>query len=230
MNRPAGIGIAPRVGIADSGIALDRLAVAAARDFIGRPEDLSAPVPSGADELGHGTAIAQLVVARCQQAELVLARIFGRRRAAAVGQVVAALDWLVEQRVQIINLSLGLAEPSPGLAAACQRAADAGVILVAASPARGRPTLPAAYPVCLAVSGDARCRPGEISWLGTTQAEFGAHPLLDGDGPPVGGASYATARVSGMIAALLAEGCPAARIREALKLQASHLGPERRRA
>lgn len=225
MSAPAGIGVAPRVGIADSGVAPDRVSVDLGRDFTGRPGD-----PSVVDELGHGTPLAELVVAGCQQAILVVARIFGRRRAAAVGQVVTALDWLVEQHVQIINLSFGIPEANPELAAACQRAAAAGVVLVASAPARGRPTFPAAYPCCLSVSGDARCRPGEISWLGTTQAEFGAHPLLNDDGPPVGGASYATARVSGMVAALLAKGCPAASIRDALKAQACHLGPERRQA
>ncbi len=235
MNRRMRSGFAssrtrPRVGIMDSGIAADfATSVLAARDFTDASPGGQASSSWMADDTGHGTAVARLVLDGCEDADLILARIFGQGRVASVERVVAAMAWLVESRVQVINLSFGMAAQNPVLTCACHEAASMGVVLVASSPARGRATYPASEPVCLAVSGDARCGPHEISWLANAQAEFGAHPgLRHTQCAQAGGASFAAARVTGMVADLLAQGCPVAGIRPALRGRASYLGPERR--
>ena len=116
------------------------------------------------------------------------------------------------------------------LRAACAAAEAAGVLLVAASAARGAPVFPAAYPGVLRVSGDARCGPEEVSDLEGEPAHFGASPVASGATGLVGGASFACARVSGMLAAVLARepglGAPAVLAR--LRALARYRGRERR--
>ena len=77
------------------------------------------------------------------------------------------------------------------------------MILIAAVPARGGVVYPGGYAGVIRVSGDARCAPGEISALGGAPADYGACPA-DVDGRP-GGASFAAARLTGLLASRLSE-------------------------
>jgi hypothetical protein len=97
-------------------------------------------------------------------------------------------------------------------------------VLVAASPARGEPVYPAAYPGVVRATGDARCAPGEHSWLASAHADFGAH----GSAGAVRGASAGCAHVSARLAALLAEGASPARALGALRERAHYTGAEHR--
>lgn len=207
-----------RVAIVDSGI---NFPTHARRNF--------SVVAADANALGHGSAIARRVLAAAPDAELLDARIFAASDRCDPARVVAAIDWAVELGAQVINLSFGQRAPNAALRAACTRAAVAGVLLVASAPARGRPVFPAAYANCIAVSGDARCAAAELSWLGAPGIDFGACPRIDDMRPELGGgASFAAARVSGRIAALLAAGLAADAVFETLRGECRLVGPERR--
>jgi hypothetical protein len=212
--------------VIDSGLSSDWAdRVAASRRF----DRERADEPADSDRIGHGGALARVLLERCPAAVLHVAQVFDAERTGAVSQVVRAIDWLIHGEVAMINMSFGLAVPDLRLREACRRAARAGIVLVASAAARGRPSYPAAYPECIAVSGDARCANGELSWIGTGVAEFGAHPFaIAGRADAGGGASFAAARVSGAIARLISEGVPREALREALKSRCSHFGPERR--
>jgi hypothetical protein len=187
--------------------------------------------PLAGDGAGHGSAIARCLLAHAPRARLAVAQIFVDGREATVDAVLDGLYWLIGQRVQLINMSFGMATASPRLAQACGDAARAGVVLVASAPARGARVFPAAFGDCIAVTGDARCAPGEVSWLDTPAADFGTHALIEPGRPERGGgASIATARMSGLIGAMLSAGTPAARVRESLRRAAVHVGAERRHA
>ena len=182
-------------------------------------------------EGGHGRQVACALLEHCPTAGLLLAPVFDRTREAEVGRVVDALHWLAAQGAQLINLSFSMAVPSRRLASACAEVATQGVLLVASAPARGAPVYPAAFADCIAVTGDARCAPGEVSWLSTAAADFGTHPLIRPGRPDLGGgASIATARMSGLLAALLEEGHAPHTLRARLQSMALHIGPERRHA
>ncbi|MFA7281929.1 MAG: S8 family serine peptidase [Sterolibacterium sp.] len=219
-----------RVGIIDSGLAQDelsRMQVLHAQRFVTAEDGSVECVPEVQDELGHGTQIAKTILENNPGIELLIAQVFADRRQCAPAQVVAALDWLVGAGTRVINMSFGIARPEAALRLACERASHAGAILISSAPARGATAFPAAYPCCIAVSGDARCNSEQISWLGTATADFGAHPFaLSGSG----GASYAAARVSSCIARLLAMGVAAEEIRSSLQAQCSYHGPESRRS
>jgi hypothetical protein len=181
--------------------------------------------------LAHGTHVARLVLEGSRTARLLSAQVFHDGLDASVADVAQAIAWLVAQRVEVINMSFGLRSRSRALEAACRQAHEAGVLLVAAAPARGGAVYPAAFGACIAVSGDARCRAGEVSWLGLAGAEFGTHPFLKRDSAAHGGgASYAAARFSGLVGALLAQDVPAAQVRTQLCQRAVWVGPERRHA
>lgn len=230
-----------RVGIVDSGLSTAlqaRVAQAAAFVMNGERCLQQAATP---DVLGHGSIVAESVVLHVPEGvELLNAQVFQQRLATTAIQVAAALDWLVEQGAQVINLSLGLRSDRAVLAEACARAVAAGVVVCAASPARGDPVYPSAYPGVLRVTGDARCAPHEWSWLATAQADYGAHVAAPGGQDAGAGASLGCAHLAGHIAGLLlrsdlplddfstAQGF--APLHQILQAGAHYRGPERRQA
>ncbi|CAD5110427.1 subtilisin-like serine protease QhpE [Zestomonas carbonaria] len=182
-----------------------------------------------ADRLGHGSALLDTLAAQAGPLPVYVAQVFAERWATSPLQVAAALHWLVERRVALINLSLGLRNDRPVLREACAMALEAGVLLCASSPARGEPVFPASYPGVIRVTGDARCAPGQWSWLDSPQADFGA-PVNAASG--LAGASVACAALSGQIAAFLQDRPDAGReaVLEHLRSGAAFIGPERRGA
>lgn len=180
-----------RVGLLDSGVAEPIAAhVVAAETFTGEP---LAP-----DRLGHGTSLAAILLHHAPDAALYNAQVFGARRVTAPNVVADGLHWLAEMGVKIVNMSFGLRDDRAVLGQSVAAARTAGIILVAATPARGAAAFPGAYPGVIRVTGDARCEFSEISALGGTPADFGACPRgLDGR---LGGASLATAHVTGLLA------------------------------
>ncbi len=218
-----------RVGLLDSGVGPgleDR--VAAARAFKLGQDGAVAATPAGPDWLGHGTAVAGIVAAGAPAARLLVAQIFAERLVASAAEAAAGLDWLMAEQARLVCMSFGLRDDRRVLREACARAHEAGVVLLAAAPARGRPVYPASYPDVLRVTGDARCRPGELSALGTAQADFGACVLAP-DGRTAG-ASIGAAHAAAVIARMMAAGDAITpdNVAARLSAKAGYRGPERR--
>ena len=104
---------------------------------------------------GHGTAVAGLLVgviegapARLPEATLYNASVFYSRNQYAQGatmmHLVSGLNWLAEQDVSVINMSL-TGPDNRILATAIARIATAGIVVVAAAGNEG-PAAPALYP------------------------------------------------------------------------------------
>jgi hypothetical protein len=179
------------VGVLDSGVDSARLAhIEASRSFVAEPP--------AAEPLGHGSAIARIILHHAPQARLLDAQVFTSRQRATPATVAAGLEWLREEHARIVNLSFGLRRDRAILREAVLAARAAGIVLVGAVPARGAMVYPGGYPGVIRVSGDARCAPGEISALGGGPADYGACPRAL-DGRP-GGASFAAAYVTGILA------------------------------
>jgi hypothetical protein len=215
-----------RVGVIDSGSAPEPgQSVAAAAAFVTAESGVER-IAAAPDVLGHGSKVLSIIAHCAPRAQLYIAQVFRERPVTSAAQVAAALDWLVEQEVTVVNLSLGLREARDVLAAACARAVDAGVVICAASPALGRPVYPASFDGVLRVTGDARCARMEFSAIGTAQADFGAHVRpLDGD-RGASGASMGCAHLSGHIGHHLADGGlpDAAAVRAWLRANARYQG------
>jgi hypothetical protein len=182
--------------------------------------------PTVADPSGHGSRIADLL-AGGRTFELLLGQVFTDAGQTSGAAVAAAIDWAVARRAAVIHLSLGLGANRDVLAAAVERAIDAGCIVVAATPARGAPVYPAAYPGVLRATGDARCAPGELSCLDAWL--FGGCPRLDLAGLPAAsrGASIGAAWVTRAILDMPV-GATAPAVAAALTAGAKYFGAERR--
>ncbi len=212
-----------RVGLLDSGVAERHDARTPARASFALHEGKTARASDDArDRLGHGSALADVLL-EDPRVELVAARVFEDALQCTPAQVAAALDWLTAQGVSVVSLAVGLRDDREPLRAACERALGARVALVAAVPARGEPSYPARYAGVLRATGDARCQPGEFSYLGT-HADFGAHVRAGS----VVGASAGCARVAARLASFCADGqAPAAALIQ-LRKCVRYVGPESR--
>ena len=144
-------GTGVRVCIVDSGIDtthkdLSGMNLVAWRDFVNNQEQ---PY----DDQGHGTSMAGILVADgwmegvAPKVELVVAKALSGNGTGDDGVVADAIDWCVEQNVQIISLSLGGA---PGLipfsifggrdsSDAADDAIDQGIVVIAAAGNDGGP-------------------------------------------------------------------------------------------
>ncbi|WP_390617326.1 S8 family serine peptidase [Maricurvus nonylphenolicus] len=193
-----------RVGVVDSGFVSELgVYVDNARAFQWCQDRVLSTEPR-ADQLGHGSAMLNVIQSIAPESRFLVAQVFRDKWATTPEQVAAALDWLVEQGTQVINLSLGLRQDRPVVRLACERAIARGVVLVAASPAQGAAVYPSAYPGIIRATGDARCSVDEISFLDSAQADFGACVRSPVEG--VVGASVGTAYLTGHIAQHLGKG------------------------
>lgn len=190
-----------RVGVVDSGHSDGQAALVAGGQCFRLSDAGLDALPLTPDVLGHGSAVIQAISARAPQARFSVAQVFDGRGVTSPLQIAAALHWLGEQGVRLVNLSLGVRQDRPILREAVADLRVAGVLVCASSPARGEPVFPAAYPGVIRVTGDARCAEGEWSWLDSPFADFGAAVRVGGQA----GASLGCAAFCGHLAALLGE-------------------------
>jgi hypothetical protein len=113
------------------------------------------------------------------------------------------------------------------LADAIASALSAGCLVIAAAPARGATVYPAAYDGVLIGTGDARCAPSEISWLGANR--YGGCVDYESANAGAGrGASVGAAFVTASVLSLTSPGMAAAEVMQILRAHSRYDGPERR--
>ncbi len=218
-----------KIGIIDSGIgATAGLPIHAARDFFWRNGKIISCDTEVPDQLGHGSALAEIILQQSPHISLLIAKVFFYQLVCTPAQIAAALDWQITSGATLINMSFGLHSDRAILKEACQRALHAGAILVAASPARGAPVYPAAYPGVIRATGDARCHKGEVSYLNSGQADFGGH--VRANQQKIAGASVGCAYITASIATILLAQpqLKPLEIIDRLVAQAKYLGTENR--
>lgn len=190
-----------KIGVVDSGHSKEQAASVISGQRFRLADDGLDRLPLSVDALGHGSAVCEAILFQAPDVRLCVAQVFDERGVTSPLQIAAALHWLGEQGVRVINLSLGVRQDRPILREAVAELIEAGVLVCASSPARGEPVFPASYPGVIRVTGDARCGEGEWSWLASPQADFGAAVKVGGRS----GASLGCAAFSGHLADLLAE-------------------------
>lgn len=212
-----------RIGLVDSGVSVTSHSRIVKTQCFRWMSKMDKVIAGSADKplLVHGQVLAEMILGRAPEADLFSAQIFHDKLLARSAQVAAAIDWLVDESVQVINMSFGLHRDDPVLRSACQRALNCGVILVAASPARGRKVYPSAYEGVFSVTGDARCGENLFSYLNKPRVDFGA--CVSSAHPAVSGSSVATARLTGIIGGYLLRGgrSEPALLRSALRAMAT---------
>lgn len=132
---PPRSGPAPRIGVVDSGWASEiaHARVSAVTDFV-PPEPVSTRA-GRLDLLGHGSACAELILSVTRTSLITPIRIFGRRLRSSPRVLFEALEWAVDQRFDLLNLSLATTSASARdpLYLLCHRLLDAGTIVIAAA-------------------------------------------------------------------------------------------------
>jgi subtilisin family serine protease len=160
---PGATGRGVRIAVIDSGVHPAHPHVGVVSVGIGFAPEAS-PVADTVDRLGHGTAVAAAIRDHAPEAGIVPVKVFDRELRATAEVLEAAIDWAVRAGVDVINLSLGTANPAhePRLCAAVERAAAAGVLLVAAGPDGGVRWLPGSLPGAVPVLVDWQCPRDEV--------------------------------------------------------------------
>ena len=208
------------VGFVDTEIASpDNLSTAsfkAKRIFL----DTDKPAPTD-----HGSGVAAILAGKNDAGFQGLAQGINLRAAGVMREVAPginatntllvaqALDWLVSENAQVVNLSLGSA-PDAVLAAVVGRANALGVVLVAAAGNGGSaaaPSYPAAYPGVIAVTAVdankqlyARANRGPYIALAAPGVDVWAPVGTSGKGKYMSGTSFAAPFVAAAIAQKLA--------------------------
>jgi hypothetical protein len=179
-----------KIAVVDSGISAGHPhvgALAGGVSFAGEGD----PV----DRLGHGTAVAGAIRQWAPEADLYAVKVFDRRLSATIETLLQALAWCQAQGMDIVNLSLGTANPAHR--GAFLEVLDAGSLIV--SPAT---LLPGSLPGAIGVDADAMCPRAAFRYAdGVFYASPYPRPI---PGVPVernlSGVSFAVANVTGLAA------------------------------
>lgn len=151
-----------KVAVVDSGIDYDeRIDIIEQRNFVEGEDEISVLYN---DLTGHGTAVASLIAAQSEgdttlrgvnpNVDIYSARIFGYTNQAKISDVIKAVNWAIEKRVNIICMSFGTNKYSLALEKIMNYAYNNGVLLIAAAGNGGQNSnveYPAAYDSVMAV-------------------------------------------------------------------------------
>ncbi len=164
-----------------------------------------------ADCAGHGTACAGIIRKKAPDAALYSVRIFDASLMADGRALIAAIQWCIDNEMDMANLSLGTTDVTfkKSLQKVCRKAIDAGVILVAAESNDGLESYPAVFSEVIGVTGGAIYEPDGFYYRKEQHIECVARGdeqrvcWLNGKHIMTGGNSFAAPHITGIVARLL---------------------------
>jgi subtilisin family serine protease len=210
-----GTGAGVRVAVLDSGVDGTHPALAGRirtqYDVVterGAVRCVEAPIT---DSIGHGTACAGIIAALAPEAELTSIQVIGREAKGTADQLVAGLNFALEQKFDIINMSLGTTDEriSRRLGALADRAFYEGRIIVAAANNQGQTAYPAHFSAVLSIGMEGFEDPQHIRYDWGVPIEVAARgvyveaPAMGGGTQLFTGTSFACPHVSGLLARLV---------------------------
>jgi len=151
-----------RVAVLDSGIDLDHPDLF---ENIKGHINIIRPKKSGDDDSGHGTHVAGIVAAVDNaigvigvgpQIDLYAVKVLDKKGRGYLSDLIDALNWCIENDIQVINMSLGSQQDNASFHEAVQNAYHAGIVQIAAAGNYGLEggaiSYPAIYSETIAVS------------------------------------------------------------------------------
>ncbi len=150
------------------------------------------------DRLGHGTAVAGAIREKIPDAQLFAVKVFDQRLTATIGVILQALQWCRAHSIDLVNLSLGTANPAHRDGFLHVLGDDLLVVSAASA-------LPGSLPQVIGVNADSDCPRDEFRYHeGIFHASPYPRPV---PGVPVAhnlqGASFAVANMTGLLARVL---------------------------
>lgn len=219
--------------------------------------------PYDDDEISHGTHVAGVIAARnngtgvvgvAPEASLYAIKVFGANNTGGdMETIVAGIEWAIENRMDVINLSIGYSgdiyavypDIFRPLKDVCEKAQQSGIVLVAAAGNEDREivSVPAAFDSVIAISATNETDQRAL-FLPPYASSFGAKVELAAPGTNIkstvrgggyallSGTSQAAPHVAGAVAVLLSSGVAdtngngsrADEVRERLAVTAKDLG------
>ena len=163
---------------------------------------------SGEDILGHGTAVTAAIQEKAPHADYYILKLFGGSLRTTKNRLIQAIEWTIEHRMDVVNLSLGTPnfDHRPALEPLIARARSEGVLLVAARYSERTPMLPGMLDGVISVDVDwnlprSRYRVSNVSGSPIFYASGYPRPL---PGVPINrnlsGISFAVANMTGFVA------------------------------
>ncbi|WP_240627306.1 S8 family peptidase [Thermoflavimicrobium daqui] len=150
-----------RIAVIDTGIYNEHPAIK--ENYRGGVNILSPYFPPH-DYNGHGTHVAGIiagsatdlgVIGVAPRTHIYAVKAFNRKGNANLSDLLTAINWCIENKMQVVNMSFGMDKMSEVLRLAIQTAHQKGLIMVAAAGNRGLSTqidYPARYPETIAVT------------------------------------------------------------------------------
>jgi subtilisin len=184
------------------------------------------------DVLGHGTACADVILGVAPDARIIPVKVFGKKLETSPHTLQMALLWALDAGVQVINVSLGtrLKHTLRPLYAICERARQAGIIVVAAGHNANKWSYPAIFENVIGVSAGRFESPYHFHYRAKDAMEcvgWGVErPVLWVGGERVvrHGTSFAAPGVAGIVALIL-ERHPGAKIEDVRRMLAGFALP-----
>lgn len=161
------------------------------------------------DYLGHGTSCAQIILSIFGNVLLYNVKVFDKKLITTTAKIIDAIEWCIKTKIKIINLSLSIQDLNYyyEFKQVCDKAYNQGIIIVASADNFGRTCLPAYLPNVIGVG---------VANVGCTEYFYsdnyfiqmytnGLPPFNSNIDNTIHTTSYATARLTGIIASILTE-------------------------
>jgi subtilisin family serine protease len=148
-----------RVAVIDSGVHAGHPHISGVSGGVSISPDGVIEQDSYADRLGHGTAVMAAIQEKATLAEYFAVQVFHNYLRSSARALLRAIEWAIEQRMDLVNLSLGTAnaDHAEQFGGVIERSLAAGVFLVSAREMAGQRCFPGCLPGVLGVSLDERC-------------------------------------------------------------------------
>lgn len=155
-NKYTGKGV--KVAVIDSGIDVHN--DLATKQWIDFSDKVNGYKPI--DNNGHGTEIAGIIAAQknnygmigiSYDSDIYSVKILDKNNEGYISSVIKAIEWCIDNNIDVINMSFGLDENSSLLYSAIKKAYDKGILLIAASGNNNTIQYPARYNEVLSVGG-----------------------------------------------------------------------------
>jgi len=209
-----GTGRGVRVAVIDSGVDASHPAVRHVEGYVAFEHDPGADrelrrVEGPHDDLyGHGTACGGIIRSLAPEVELFSVRVLGQRLTGKAYVFAAALEWCIDNRMDVVNLSLSTSNEDyfDVFHDLCDRASFHRVMLVSALANERKASYPSQFAGVFSVAASEGADRELITCNPTPPAEWGAPaveievPWLDGGSIVATGNSFAAPVIAGHVA------------------------------